>query len=93
VQNPRRIANILRALDDATRAEDMNLPGFRFHALIGRDKGRYTSNASGNWRITFGWLDGEAVDVDLEDYHCGGVDDQEAAKARPAAHASRRTSA
>jgi tRNA dimethylallyltransferase len=24
---------------------------------------------SGNWRITFGWSDGEAVDVDLEDYH------------------------
>jgi plasmid maintenance system killer protein len=24
---------------------------------------------SGNWRITFGWLDGDAVDVDMEDYH------------------------
>jgi addiction module HigA family antidote len=33
VQNTRRIANILRALDDASRPEDMNLPGFRFHAL------------------------------------------------------------
>jgi plasmid maintenance system killer protein len=22
----------------------------------------------GNWRITFGWIDGDAVDVDLEDY-------------------------
>jgi len=64
VQNPGRIANILRALDDASRPEDMNLPGFRFHALVG-----YAVNASGNWRITFGWSDGEAVDVDLEDYH------------------------
>lgn len=69
VQNPRRLANILRALDDASRPEDMNLPGFRFHALVGRDKGRYAVNASGSWRITFGWVDGEAVDVDLEDYH------------------------
>jgi len=25
--------------------------------------------ASGNWRITFGWMDGDAIDVDLEDYH------------------------
>ena len=41
VQNTKRIANILRALDDASRPEDMNLPGFRFHALVGRDKGRH----------------------------------------------------
>jgi len=33
------------------------------------DKGRYAVNASGNWRVTFGWIDGDAVDVDLEDYH------------------------
>jgi proteic killer suppression protein len=69
VQNTRRIANILRALDDASRPEDMNLPGFRFHALVGRDRGRHAVNASGNWRITFGWLEGDAIDVDLEDYH------------------------
>ena len=69
VQNTRRIANILRALDDASRPEDMNLPGFRFHALVGRDRGRYAVNASGNWRITFGWTEDDAIDVDLEDYH------------------------
>lgn len=69
VQNTRRIANILRALDDASRPEDMNLPGFRFHGLVGRDRGRYAVDASGNWRITFGWLEGDAIDVDLEDYH------------------------
>jgi proteic killer suppression protein len=69
VQNTGRIANILRALDDASRPEDMNLPGFRFHGLVGRNRGRYAVNASGNWRITFGWLEGDAIDVDLEDYH------------------------
>jgi len=69
VQNRRRIANILRALDDASRPEDMNLPGFRFHALVGRDRGRYAVSASGNWRITFGWFEDDAIDVDLEDYH------------------------
>jgi proteic killer suppression protein len=47
----------------------MNLPGFRFHALVGRDKGRYAVSASGNWRVTFGWIEGDAFDVDLEDYH------------------------
>jgi proteic killer suppression protein len=69
VQNARRIANILRALDDASRPEDMNLPGFRFHALLGRKKGRYAVNVSGNWRITFEWAGDDAIDVDLEDYH------------------------
>jgi proteic killer suppression protein len=68
-QNAKRIANILRALDDASRPEDMNLPSFRLHALTGRDKGRYAVNASGNWRITFGWTEDDATDVDLEDYH------------------------
>jgi toxin HigB-1 len=68
-QNTKRIANILRALDDASRPEDMNLPGFRFHALVSRDKGRFALNVSGNWRITFGWSEGEAIDVDFEDYH------------------------
>ena len=69
VQNARRLANILRALDDASRPEDLNLPGMRFHALAGRNRGRYAVNASGSWRVTFGWVDGDAIDVDLEDYH------------------------
>ena len=69
VQNTKRIGNILRALDDASRPEDVDLPGFRFHALVGRDKGRFAVSASGNWRVTFGWAEGDAVDVDLEDYH------------------------
>jgi toxin HigB-1 len=69
VRKTKRIANILRALDDASCPDDMNLPGFRFHQLIGSDKGRYAVNASGNWRITFGWAEGDAIEVDLEDYH------------------------
>jgi proteic killer suppression protein len=36
---------------------------------VGRDKGRYAVSASGNWRVTFGWIEGDAIDVDLEDYH------------------------
>ena len=60
-----------RRTAQTARPEDMNLPGFRFHALVGRDRGRYAVSASGNWRITFNWIEGEAVDVDLEDYHWG----------------------
>jgi proteic killer suppression protein len=45
----------------------MDFPGHFFHSL--RGSGRFSVRVSGNWRITFGWLDGDAVDVDLEDYH------------------------
>ena len=69
VQNPVRMRRILIALNDARLPEDMNLPGMRFHGLKGKDKGRYAVDASGNWRITFGWDGIDAIDVDLEDYH------------------------
>ena len=69
VQNPDRIRRILARLDAAMAPEDMDVPGFRFHALKGKAKGRYAVDASGNWRITFGWINGDAADVDLEDYH------------------------
>lgn len=47
----------------------MNLPGLKFHALRGDQRGRFALSASGNWRITFGWQGKDAVEVDLEDYH------------------------
>ena len=69
VQNPVRLRLILDNLDRATRPEQMNIPGLRFHPLKGRDKRRYAIWASGNFRITFGWTGEDATDVDLEDYH------------------------
>ena len=69
VQNSKRIVRILMQLDEAEKPEEMNIPGYRFHPLKGEQKGRYAVDASGNWRITFGWDGEDAVDVDLEDYH------------------------
>jgi proteic killer suppression protein len=69
VQNPDRIRRILLALDAAKLPDHMNVPGFRYHALKGHDKGRFAADASGNWRVTFAWNGEDAVDVDLEDYH------------------------
>jgi toxin HigB-1 len=69
VPNVRRVETILARLDGAMGPEDLNLPGYRFHGLKGKDKGRYAVDASGNWRITFAWDGRNAVDVDLEDYH------------------------
>ncbi len=66
-----RISNRLSTLDLATRPEDMNLPGFKFHALSGKMAGRYAVSITGNWRLTFAWSENgpDAVDVDYEDYH------------------------
>jgi proteic killer suppression protein len=69
VQNPARIRRILLALDAATRPGDMDVPGFRFHPLKGKEAGRYSVDASGNWRVKFGWSDQYAMDVDLKDDH------------------------
>ena len=69
VPNVERVVRILEQLDEAVAPEEMNVPGWRFHGLKGRDKGRYAIDASGNWRITFGRDGADAIDVDLEDYH------------------------
>lgn len=69
VQDHKRVARILRALEAATKPEDMDLPGYRFHPLKGDRKGRYAVLVTGNWRITFGWDNEDATDVELEDYH------------------------
>jgi proteic killer suppression protein len=64
-----RVRRILAHLNAALRPQDMDLPGFRFHALKAAAKGCHAVDASGNWRIKFAWDGEDAVDVDLEDYH------------------------
>lgn len=68
VRNHDRVRRILTALDAATVPDDMNLPGFRFHGLATKPK-RYAVDASGNYRVTWAWENGNAIAVDIEDYH------------------------
>lgn len=68
VANVTRVEIIIALLQAATKPEDMNVAGLRFHGLHAKPK-RYAVDASGNYRVTFAWDDGDAVDVDLEDYH------------------------
>lgn len=65
----KRIRLILGALDAATQPDDMNIPGFHYHALAGNKVGFYAVRVTGNWRIIFRYEDGFATDVDLIDYH------------------------
>jgi toxin HigB-1 len=64
-----RIRRILGALDGANAPEDMSVPGWRLHRLQGDLPPRWSVWVSGNWRITFSIVNGEARDVDYEDYH------------------------
>ena len=66
-----KIYNILFALNNAVKFEDINLPGFRLHALKGDMKGFHAVTVQANWRITFKY-DKTANDVyivDYQDYH------------------------
>lgn len=64
-----RLRDILAMLDHAARPSDMDLPGFRLHPLKGVRKGHWAVSVSGNWRVTFRFEDGHAIDVDYVDYH------------------------
>ena len=64
-----RVRRLLTALQDASSPQDMALPGCRLHRLTGDRRGQWSVRVSGNWRIVFRFVDGEAVDVDLIDYH------------------------
>jgi proteic killer suppression protein len=47
----------------------MNIPGFRPHPLKGNLAGLSAVSVSGNWRVTFRFDNGHAIDVDYIDYH------------------------
>lgn len=65
----KRLKFILALLETAETAEDMDLPGLYLHELKGNRKGILALKVSGNWRVTFKLEEGDALDVNYEDYH------------------------
>jgi toxin HigB-1 len=65
----RRILLRLDRLDAAALPEEMNVPGFDFHALKGFSPPRYTVHINGRWCLTFEFEDGDAYRVNFEQYH------------------------
>jgi proteic killer suppression protein len=63
-----RILRRLDRLDAAMTPEEMNLPGFDLHPLKGFKPTRYSVHVNA-WCITFELAEGDAVRVDLEQYH------------------------
>lgn len=64
-----RLRLILGRLDVSESVRDMDLPGLALHPLAGDRLGTWSVKVSGNWRVTFRFIDGDAEIVDYEDYH------------------------
>ncbi len=69
VAHANRLRMLLAALDTAQTIQDMGVPGFKLHPLKGKLKGRWAVAVSGNWRLTFEFRQGDADQLDYEDYH------------------------
>lgn len=59
----------LAQLDQAATPADMNLPGWKLHALKGDLAGHWAVWINGNWRLTFKFDGSHASVVDYQDYH------------------------
>ena len=64
-----RVADMLAILNAAVALADLDIPSFRLHELTGKLKGVWSISVTANWRITFRFVNGNAEDVDLVDYH------------------------
>ena len=64
-----RLKLILTMLSAATHPGQMNAPGLRLHPLKGKPAGRYSVWVDENFRVTFRFDAGHAVEVNYVDYH------------------------
>jgi proteic killer suppression protein len=63
-QHAERLELVLGRLSAATAPKDMGLPGLGLHPLKGTRKGVWAVEVSGNWRVTFRFVEKDADDVD-----------------------------
>lgn len=57
-------------LHRANKLQDLRVPpGNRLEALKGNRKGQYSIRVNDQWRICFRWKNGDALDVEIVDYH------------------------
>ena len=64
-----RLGRILDRLNAASDIRDMNCPGSNLHKLAGDKKDQYAVKVSGNWRVFFEFVNGNAYILDYSDYH------------------------
>lgn len=60
----------LEALNAASSLEDQRrVPGNRLEALRGDRAGQFSIRINEQWRVCFRWVEGDAHDVEIVDYH------------------------
>jgi len=60
----------LRMLNNARSLNDLRVPpANRLEALRGNRKGQHSIRINDQWRICFVWMDGDALNVEIVDYH------------------------
>jgi len=62
----------LEMLNAAPSIQSLRIPpGNHLEQLKGDRKGQYSIRINDQWRICFRWVDGNAIDVEIIDYHRG----------------------
>lgn len=64
-----RLRDRLDVIDTAATLDDIALPHFSLHELKGDRAGTWAVKVNKNWRVTFRFADGDASEVNFEDYH------------------------
>ncbi len=60
----------LKQIDSAFELGELRIPpGNRLEALQGSRKGQWSIRINDQWRICFHWKDGDALEVEIVDYH------------------------
>ncbi|MFN8491328.1 MAG: type II toxin-antitoxin system RelE/ParE family toxin [Caldilineaceae bacterium] len=70
---PDLVKRAIRRLEYINLAKDVNdlsiPPSNRLHTLTGDRAGQYSISINDPWRICFRFVDGDADDVEITDYH------------------------
>ena len=60
----------LRMLNRAETLQDLRVPpANRLERLVGNRTGQYSIRINDQWRICFEWQEGDALNVEIVDYH------------------------
>ena len=66
----KRAARKLEYVNLATNLDDLRVPpGNRLHALKNDRQGQHAIAVNNQWRVCFRFVDGDAYDVEICDYH------------------------
>ncbi len=60
----------LRMIDRSKTLSDLKIPPTnRLEKLSGKRKGQYSIRINDQWRVCFKWIDNNALEVEITDYH------------------------